>query len=111
MVGGGALSVGVPLDWTTPAPYVLEVRRALAQLLLVIVVSVWRAMPPWLLLLKTGFGREELRGSIPHTGPRANRLPRVDGGCDPAEVCHMKPLESADLEGDAVARRPCRGSR
>jgi len=41
---------------------VLDVRRAAANLLFVVVVVAWHAMPPWLLMLKTGLGRAVPRG-------------------------------------------------
>ena len=88
----------------------LDVRRAAAKLLLVALVVVWRAVPPWLLKLMTGFGQAAPRGSRPYPGggtrPRANRLPRVDDGRDPAEVRCMNPLEGIYLEGHAVVDPP-----
>jgi len=47
---------------------VLDVRRAAAKLLFVVVVMAWRAMPPWPLKLMTGLGRAVLRGCRPHPG-------------------------------------------
>ena len=45
-------------DSNTPAPYVLDVRRAAAKLLLcVVVVMAWRAMPLRLLKFMAGLGR------------------------------------------------------
>jgi len=47
---------------------VLDVRRAAAKLLFVVVVIAGRVMPPWLLVLMTGFGRAAPSGSRPHPG-------------------------------------------
>ena len=55
-------------DSNTPAPYVLDVRRAAAKLLFVVVVMAWRAMPRWLLKLMTGLGRAVPRGFRPNPG-------------------------------------------
>ena len=92
----------------------LDVRRAAAKLLFVVVVMAWRAIPPWFLKLMTGLGRAVPGGSRPHPGGdtrlRANHRPRVDDGRDPVEVRCMQPLEGVDLESHAVARRPPHGA-
>ena len=89
----------------------LDVRRAAAKLLFVVVVMAWRAMPPWLLKLMTGLGRAVPRGSRQQaapggdTRPRANHRPRVDYGRDPAKVRCMKKKKGLDAATAAGCRR------
>ena len=76
---------GAKTDWTglyrqqdsiTPAPYVLDVRRAAKKYLFVVVVMAWRAKPPLHLKLMKG-----LRWAV----PRGSRL-RPGGHQAPCEL-------------------------